>query len=886
MVQQVIDVGTSASDGTGDPLRDAFTKINDNFTELYETVDTQGLTYGNISSNVAGVTFNVTRYTESYSAAPVLRGTGQAIGNVYVIRGNVLGGSTPLNDVLLTVTTLANATVGNISTVSATGVPVAPVLRVNGLTGNVTLTVNNIDGAASKAYVNAAISANIANVTGSITDSLRANITAANAVISNHAARITTLESNAATQATAINNLTSTKATIAYVDTSIENALSSNAILANVAAVNANVAAANAAILLRANLSGATFSGNITAANITSVNHLYTQFLDVGPGPVPVYTTNRGGSFIGSAEEFYGVYLQNQNSAATGDYLVFPNGTQAVENYVAFGMAGSTFSNLRYPQQLPNDAYVYAVGGNLYLESETHSVKMITANVVRMEVQQSGTIKILSNITFADGTRQYTAFGGNLDLSQVNANVTAANVAIANLQSNAAAQAQSLDSLLANAASQATTINTLSSNAATQATAIDLLNANIGSFQTFANANSATQSTAISLLNANVTAANLNITTLFSNAVSQALELNNLQSNAQAQQGNIITLQSNAAVQAYQIDLVNANVTVANTNITLLTANSVTQAVQINLINANLTASNLNIATLSANAASQALDINNLYANINLYLANVALSNANITAANSRIITIDANLGSTTTNVSTLQSNAVTQAAQIDLLNANISAANINISNKANITGAIFSGNVQAPFLLANANVKIGSTLEVGNVNPITYPGLGAVFVGNANSYYQVVIQNTNDGTSASGDFVITADDGTDANNYINIGINSSGFVGNFTVPAGDTNLREFPHDGYLNVIGGNAIVRSDGNVFLVANTAVAGLNKDGDFVIATGNLRFKDGTVQSTGNIGALSYSPNNAANYNGTITNIQQALDELAARLRALGG
>jgi hypothetical protein len=155
MAQQVIDVGTSASDGTGDPLREAFTKINDNFTEVYGTVENGGLTYGNISSNVAGITFNVTRYAESYSAIPVLKGTGQSVGNVYVVRGNVLGGTTPINDVYLTVTTLANVTVGNVATVSAAGIPTAPVLRVNGLTGNVTLTVNNIDGAASKAGLRA-----------------------------------------------------------------------------------------------------------------------------------------------------------------------------------------------------------------------------------------------------------------------------------------------------------------------------------------------------------------------------------------------------------------------------------------------------------------------------------------------------------------------------------------------------------------------------------------------------------------------------------------------------------------------------------------------------------------------------------------------------------
>ena len=35
MAQQSINIGTSANDGTGDPLRTAFDKINDNFSELY-----------------------------------------------------------------------------------------------------------------------------------------------------------------------------------------------------------------------------------------------------------------------------------------------------------------------------------------------------------------------------------------------------------------------------------------------------------------------------------------------------------------------------------------------------------------------------------------------------------------------------------------------------------------------------------------------------------------------------------------------------------------------------------------------------------------------------------------------------------------------------------
>jgi len=35
MAKQVINIGSTANDGTGDPIRSAFDKVNDNFTELY-----------------------------------------------------------------------------------------------------------------------------------------------------------------------------------------------------------------------------------------------------------------------------------------------------------------------------------------------------------------------------------------------------------------------------------------------------------------------------------------------------------------------------------------------------------------------------------------------------------------------------------------------------------------------------------------------------------------------------------------------------------------------------------------------------------------------------------------------------------------------------------
>ena len=44
MAKQTINIGTSVNKGDGDPLRTAFTKINQNFDELYNTLGVASLT--------------------------------------------------------------------------------------------------------------------------------------------------------------------------------------------------------------------------------------------------------------------------------------------------------------------------------------------------------------------------------------------------------------------------------------------------------------------------------------------------------------------------------------------------------------------------------------------------------------------------------------------------------------------------------------------------------------------------------------------------------------------------------------------------------------------------------------------------------------------------
>lgn len=54
MAQEIIDVGSEANDGQGDPLRTAFIKTNNNFSELYSTYATTTYVNNQINNLIGG----------------------------------------------------------------------------------------------------------------------------------------------------------------------------------------------------------------------------------------------------------------------------------------------------------------------------------------------------------------------------------------------------------------------------------------------------------------------------------------------------------------------------------------------------------------------------------------------------------------------------------------------------------------------------------------------------------------------------------------------------------------------------------------------------------------------------------------------------------------
>ena len=156
----------------------------------------------------------------------------------------------------------------------------------------------------------------------------------------------------------------------------------------------------------------------------------------------------------------------------------------------------------------------------------------------------------------------------------------------------------------------------------------------------------------------------------------------------------------------------------------------------------------------------------------------------------------------------------------------------------------------------ANININPSGTLSIFNSGIFSLSGASGVklpsnplsIIGSGNTYVQVNIQNAATGSNATADLVITANNGTDSSNYINLGINNSGYNdGGFTNGTG--------FDGYLFIDGGNLdIGTKTAGKFIEfhaggtnQNNTVARINSSG-LDIVSGNLTVSGSGIFTSG--------------------------------------
>jgi hypothetical protein len=130
-----------------------------------------------------------------------------------------------------------------------------------------------------------------------------------------------------------------------------------------------------------------------------------------------------------------------------------------------------------------------------------------------------------------------------------------------------------------------------------------------------------------------------------------------------------------------------------------------------------------------------------------------------------------------------------------------------------------------------------------------TFTNLGsdimAQFTGNVTTYAQINLQNWSNAVTASGDYILTADNGNDSTHYLDMGITSSTWDGSLNnVLSGLV-----PNNGYLYVQDGN----------LTLGTRAGNVSHTWNFD-TTGNLTFPSGgALNMTGTSAGIVQSPNN---------------------------
>jgi hypothetical protein len=169
--------------------------------------------------------------------------------------------------------------------------------------------------------------------------------------------------------------------------------------------------------------------------------------------------------------------------------------------------------------------------------------------------------------------------------------------------------------------------------------------------------------------------------------------------------------------------------------------------------------------------------------------------------------------------------------------------------------------NTQRIIIDSLGNVGIGANPEFNTDEPekllvVDDAGSTSNLIGaysSKNGYVQIGVQNLSPGNFASSDIVATADNGTNTSNYIDMGINSSGYANNAS------NILNRPNVGYLYTnatadffIGNGA--PNQGLVLFTNNGAAGNLTANG----------FEAMRIDGNGNVGIGGTSRNN----NGVVT------------------
>jgi hypothetical protein len=420
MAQQIINTGANANDGTGEPLREAFTAVNDNFTEIY--------TAGPVGSNVriVGNTITTLQINQNLTLKP--NGIGLIQANATVVPSvnlvydlgsttkqwdSVYAGYFIGNGALLTGVAGGNAS-NSFATISANGVAIV----ANSATGVLTLTPGN--------NITIAGSAGTDTVTFGVSSSpvFSGNISAANFLTGgtvSAAGNVTGANLRATGSISTAGNVTANN--VVFSGNLVGNiSTTGNVIAGNVIATQSIIAASD--ITSAANITGNYIFGN--GAFLTGISGGAGNYSNANVSAfLPTYTGNVSAAyFIGNGSQLTSVTGANVTGIVPRANIANVAYSVSAANVVG-NIANATyaeFANLAY------NAY-----GNGVIGSVSSANTANTANIANVAYSVSGAnvVGTVANATFAvsagsagSANTANTANIANVAYSVAGANVT------------------------------------------------------------------------------------------------------------------------------------------------------------------------------------------------------------------------------------------------------------------------------------------------------------------------------------------------------------------------------------------------------------------------------------------------------------------------------
>jgi len=457
MVQQVINIGAGANDGTGDPIRTAFDKINNNFGQLFSNIagsnisaiNTTLSTNNNANLNIAAsgtgsvvisnlLVAPLTNFSTLGANNALF--TGAVYSNTYGFTGNLTG-------------TASAATVAATATYAATAGTAANAQNFNGtdltVSGNITSGGNLSTGTkfvlgngyylsglavGAASYGNTNVAAYLTTYSGNV---LVSNLN----VVGNVA-----LRSGANLVISATGNIITPAGTNANININADGTGDLAIAAATQVWLNDTTAATSSstgAIIIQGGMGikGNIYSGaNINATNISASSNLYantgnvyagnlvsTYDLIVGPqGTLP--TANLTASFVDNSSYYTQINIQNigNGGSTSADIVATANDGTDIANYIDLGINSNNYSDSNFTIGTAHDGYLYVNGGNISLGTQSSGKAIVFHTDGTLAANQSG--YIINGRWVIGGTDDTTNKLQVTGTAKFNSNVTVANL--------------------------------------------------------------------------------------------------------------------------------------------------------------------------------------------------------------------------------------------------------------------------------------------------------------------------------------------------------------------------------------------------------------------------------------------------------------------------